>query len=118
MGATQDLKIVAYLKPHCGWSQGVRAMFKKYDIQYEEKDIFNTPEAYEEMVKKSGQQLSPCVEVNGQMLADVSGDEVEAYLLKKGLVQKSSSQANAPTDRGCADHGEAVDFGGHFKPDE
>jgi hypothetical protein len=24
-------KIVAYLKPSCGWSQGVRAIMRKYD---------------------------------------------------------------------------------------
>jgi hypothetical protein len=28
------------------------------------------------MLEKSGRSLSPCVEVNGRMLADVHGDEV------------------------------------------
>ncbi|MBI1975882.1 MAG: glutaredoxin [Candidatus Omnitrophica bacterium] len=115
MATTQNLKIVAYLKPMCGWSQGVRAIFKKYNITYEEKDIINDPSSYEEMVKKSGQQLSPCVEINGQMLADVSGDEVEAWMLKKGIVQKAATKADAPTDRGCADHQEPIDFEGHFR---
>ena len=118
MVTTQNLKIVAYLKPMCGWSNGVRAVFKKYSLQYQEKDIIGDSTAYEEMVRKSGQQLSPCVEVNGEMVADVSGDEVEAYLLKKGYVQKISAKANAPTDRGCADHEEPIDFQGHFKPEK
>ena len=25
-------KIIAYLKPSCGWSQGVRAIMRKYDL--------------------------------------------------------------------------------------
>ncbi len=115
MATAQNIKIVAYLKPTCGWSNGVRAVLKKYDLVYQEKDIFNEPGAYEEMVKKSGQQLSPCVEINGEMLADVSGDEVEAWMLKKGFVQKAVTKADAPTDRGCADHQEPIDFEGHFK---
>jgi len=39
------------------------------------------------MVRKSGQPLSSCVEINDVMLADVSGPEVEAYLIGGGLVK-------------------------------
>jgi glutaredoxin len=74
-------KIVAYLKPSCGWSQGVRAIMRKYDLPFEDRDIINDPLQRQEMIEKSGQMLSPCVEVNGKMLPDISGEEVEAYLL-------------------------------------
>ena len=53
-------------------------------------------------IEKTGQMLSPCVEIDGQMLADVSGDEVEAYMLSKGLVQRSDRAADAPTNQPCA----------------
>ena len=36
-------KIIAYLKPTCGWSNGVRAVLKKYDLPYEDRDIINDP---------------------------------------------------------------------------
>ena len=71
-------KIIAYLKPTCGWSQGVRAVLRKYELPFEDRDIINDPSQRQEMIEKSGQMLSPCVEVNGSMLADISGDEVEA----------------------------------------
>ena len=32
-------EITAYLKTYCGWSNGVRAVLKKYDLTYTEKDI-------------------------------------------------------------------------------
>ena len=80
-------EIVAYLKPVCGWSSGVREVFRKYDLAYEDKDIINNPEIYAEMVQKSGQPLSPCVVVNDQMLADVSGEEVETWLLENSIVE-------------------------------
>jgi len=95
-------KIIAYLKPSCGWSQGVRAILSKHDLPYEDRDIINDPIQRQEMIEKSGQMLSPCVEVNGRMLADVSGDEVEAYLLAQGLVQQSDRTAGAPTNQPCA----------------
>lgn len=83
--------IVAYLKPVCGWSNSVREALGKYGLQYEDKDIINVPENYAEMVQKSGQPLSPCVEVNGQMLADVDGNEVESWLLENGVVAPATA---------------------------
>ena len=88
-------KIVAYMKPTCGWSNGVRAVFHKYGLEYEDKDIINNPANYQEMVMKSGQPLQPCVEFDGEMLADVSGDEVEAWLLQKGIVTPLPAESNA-----------------------
>ena len=95
-------KIIAYLKPSCGWSQGVRAIMHKYELPFEDRDIINDPMQRQEMIERSGQMLSPCVEVNGHMLADISGEEVEAYLLSNGLVQQSDRAADAPTNQPCA----------------
>ncbi len=95
-------KIIAYLKPTCGWSQGVRAIMRKYDLPYEDRDIINDPLQRQEMIERSGQMLSPCVEVNGRMLADISGEEVEAYMIANGLVQPNAQDADAPTNQPCA----------------
>lgn len=97
------MKIIAYLKPTCGWSMGVRAIMKKHDLEFEDRDIINNADQYAEMVEKSGQPLSPCVEIDGKMLADVSGDEVEAYMLKEGLVTENNDAADAPTNAACTD---------------
>jgi len=95
-------KVIAYLKPMCGWSQGVRAIMRKYDVPFEDRDIINDPIQRQEMIERSGQMLSPCVEVNGHMLADVSGEEVEAYLVANHLVQSTDRLADAPTNQPCA----------------
>ncbi len=97
------MKIKAYLKPHCGWSHGVRAIMRKHNLDYEDIDIINNRDNYAEMVAKSGQPLSPCVEIDGIMLADVSGEEVENYLLANGLVRPSNTPADVPTNQGCSD---------------
>jgi monothiol glutaredoxin len=97
------MTIKAYLKPSCGWSNGVRAILRKYSLEYEDIDIINDRSNYAEMVRKSGQPLSPCVEIDGVMLADVSGEEVENYLLSNDLVKPSDTQVGTATNAGCSD---------------
>ena len=95
-------KITAYLKTSCGWSAGVRAVLAKYNLQYTEKDIIQNPAFRWEMETKTGQPLSPCVEINDKMLADVSGDEVEQYLIENKLVEQNAADAGVPTNAPCA----------------
>ena len=99
----QTPEVTAYLKTQCGWSNGVRAVLKKYQLPYTEKDIIQNPAFRWEMEQKSGQPLSPCVEVNGTMLADISGDELEQYLVSNHLIAPSDADAGVPTDRACSD---------------
>ena len=97
------MKIKAYLKPQCGWSNGVRAILSKYDLEYDDRDVINNPDVYAEMVEKSGQTLSPCVDVEGVMLADISGEELERYLLGNELVTPSAVSPDVPLNAPCTD---------------
>lgn len=101
-------QITAYVKTFCGWSEGIRAILRKYDLAYEEKDIIKNPAFRWEMEQKSGQPLSPCVVVNGTMLADISGEELEHYLVTENLVASSDREADAPTNSACTDEAHAA----------
>lgn len=101
-------KITAYLKTFCGWSEGVRAVMRKYDLAFEEKDIIKNPAFRWEMETKSSQQMSPCVEINGQMLPDISGAEVEEWMIAQGLVTPVDKEADAPTNSACSDEQHAA----------
>jgi len=94
-------EIVAYLKTHCGWSNGVRAVLAKYNLPYDEKDIIKNPAFRWEMEQKSGQPLSPCIEINGTMLPDISGEEVEHYLVTNHLVQVDGTPSDVPLNAPC-----------------
>ncbi|MDH4407995.1 MAG: glutaredoxin [Verrucomicrobiales bacterium] len=116
--AKETPEITAYLKTFCGWSEGVRAVFRKYGLDYTEKDIIKNPAFRWEMEQKSGQPLSPCVVVNGAMLADVSGEEVERWMLSNGLLEENDAKPDAPIDSACSDEQHAAmdaaaRFGGH-----
>src|SRR5512132_1509694 len=98
----QTPEITAYLKTYCGWSAGVRAVLGKYNLPYTEKDIIQNPAFRWEMETKSGQPLSPCVEINGRMIADVSGEDVERYLVANKLVEGSDATTDGPANAPCA----------------
>ena len=98
-----NIEITAYLKTHCGWSRGVRAVLAKYNVPYQEKDIIKNPDFRFEMEQLSGQPLSPCVIVNGTMLADISGEELEGYLLENGLVASTEKSTDIPLNAPCSD---------------
>jgi len=99
----QAPEINCYVKTYCGWSEGVRAVMRKYGLAFTEKDIIKNPALRWEMEQKSGQSLSPCVEVDGTMLADVSGEEVEAWMIENGYIHPSEEPADAPLNSACTD---------------
>lgn len=90
------MKIRAYLKPRCCWSRGVRAILRKYGLEFEVIDVSDGGTGYDEMVLKSGQSIPPCVEIDGIMLADVSGEEIENYLLANDLIKPNDARMEAP----------------------
>ena len=105
--------IMCYLKPSCGWSEGVRSVLRKHGLEWEEKDVVNNSAHHAEMIERSGQMMQPCVEINGHMLADVSGDEVEAWMLANNVVEPTNAEADAPTDQSCPDEipeGQSIQF--------
>jgi len=98
-----NIEITAYLKTHCGWSRGIRAVLAKYNIPFQEKDIIKNPDFRFEMEQLSGQPLSPCVVVNGTMLPDISGEELEGYLLENGLVASTEKSTDIPLNAPCSE---------------
>jgi monothiol glutaredoxin len=74
------MKIIAYLNPMSRHSRYVRAIMKKYNLEYEEHDIAQKK-------ADSDQDLQPYIDINGKRLASIDGRNVEKYLLEKGLVE-------------------------------
>lgn len=81
----------------------MRAIMQKYALEFQDLDIINNPDLYAEMVEKTGQTNQPCVEIEGVMLADVSGEEVENYLISNQLVVSNDEKPVAPIDSACSD---------------
>ena len=61
-------KITAYLKPNCGWSKGVRAIFGKSQPALRRCDIINNPFNYTEILEKSGQSRKATFKAPGSLV--------------------------------------------------
>jgi monothiol glutaredoxin len=101
-------QIIAWLKPTCGWSNGVRATLKKYQLTYDDRNIVADPAHRAEMEARSSQTLSPCLEIDGHILADVSGAEVEEWMIERGYIRSSDAPTEVPNDSACQPHGGTV----------
>ena len=98
------------MKPSCGWSNGVRSVMRKYDLPFEDRDIINDSEQRQEMIRKTNQMLQPCVEIDGKMLTDVSGEEVEAYLVANNMVDSIDREADSPTNQACENESKEINI--------
>ena len=50
-----------------------------HDIAYEKIDVIADDAAFDEMVRISGQELAPVLEVDGKVLADFGPEELEKF---------------------------------------
>ena len=103
-------KLTAYLKEQCGWSRGVRSVLDKYKLIYEEKTL-SSAENYQEMIQLSNQTQQPTLQINDTILADVSGAEVEKFLLTNKYIDEILPQTDG-VDIGisCTDEEEVAKF--------
>lgn len=61
-------KIKIYSTPDCAYCWTLKGLLKKYDIEFEEVDVFSNQGAKEEMIKKSGQKEVPVLEVGDKII--------------------------------------------------
>ncbi|MBN1404274.1 MAG: glutaredoxin [Opitutales bacterium] len=80
------MKITAYISPDCPWSGSVVLVLEKYGLDFEIRNVAEDSQAMEDMRRLSKQAHTPCVVIDGAMLPDTTGQEVEDYLLSRQLV--------------------------------
>jgi glutaredoxin 3 len=72
-------RVRLFVKPQCGWCHRARRWLEQHDIECEVLDVFSDPDIYDEMVRLSGQELAPVVDVDGRVLADFGPDELGRF---------------------------------------
>jgi glutaredoxin 3 len=73
-----------FIKPYCGWCHKAVRWLDNHDVEYETIDVIADEVAFDEMVKLSGQELAPVIDVNGQVLADFGPDELARFWKQLG----------------------------------
>ena len=73
------MKTRLFIKPYCGWCQKAMRWIDDHDIVYEKLDVIADDAAFAEMLRLSGQELAPVLEVDGQVLADFGPEELPKF---------------------------------------
>ena len=73
-------KLILYTKTGCSWCVSARNYLHKHGYSFEEINVSENREAYDEMMRLSGQSYAPTLAAGGEVLPDFGTDELEAFL--------------------------------------
>ena len=76
------VRIRLFIKPYCGWCHEAMSWLDSRQVKYEVLDVITNAAARKEMVKLSGQTLTPTSDVDGEILADFGTDQLEDFWKK------------------------------------
>lgn len=71
-----------FVKPFCGWCVEAKDWLDERGIKYQELDVIADGAARLEMRELTGQTKAPCIDVDGEVLADFDTDQLEKFWKK------------------------------------
>jgi glutaredoxin 3 len=80
-----NVPIKLYVKPWCPWCVRAKAFLDAQGYQYEEIDVESRRDDYAEMIRISGQRLTPTLVVGDEVLPDFGPDELKEFLHQHGI---------------------------------
>jgi glutaredoxin 3 len=72
-------RIRLFVKPYCGWCHKAERWLDDRGINYKRIDVISDETAYDEMIRLSGQDLAPVLDVDGKILADFGPDQLARF---------------------------------------
>ena len=79
------LHIRLFTKSYCGWCHEAIDWLREKGLEFEELEVISNPAAMEELKDLTGKTMTPTIEVNGDILADLGVDELEPWWQKHGF---------------------------------
>ena len=74
-----------YVKSFCGWCREAKDWLDERGIAYDEINVSADRVAFDEMRRLTGQSKAPCIEVDGEWLADFGADELARWWLQNNF---------------------------------
>jgi glutaredoxin 3 len=68
-----------FIKPYCGWCHKAMRWLNGQGVDYSTIDVTADESAMAEMVRLSGAEVSPVIEVDGQVLADFGPEQLAEF---------------------------------------
>jgi glutaredoxin 3 len=72
-------RVRLFIKPYCGWCLKAVRWLDEHQVEYEQVNVIADETAFDEMIKLSGQELAPVLEVDGEVLADFGPDQLAEF---------------------------------------
>ena len=80
--AVKPKRIRLFIKPYCGWCHKAIRWLDERGVEYESVDVIADESAYDEMIRLSGQELAPVIQVGDEVLADFGPDQLADFWTK------------------------------------
>jgi glutaredoxin len=74
------MKVVVYGTKSCVWCGKTRKFLKKYNIKFKDIDIEKSKSAEKKMIKISGQEGFPVINVNGKIILGYDEPKLRSVL--------------------------------------
>ena len=68
-----------FIKPYCPWCHRAVRWLDEREIGYETVDVTADESSYAEMMRLSGQELAPVIDVDGKILADFGPEQLAEF---------------------------------------
>ena len=75
-------RVRLFIKPYCAWCHRAVNWLDEHGVEYETVDVISDEAAYDEMIRLSGQNLAPVIDVDGKVLADFGPEELAKFWTK------------------------------------
>ena|GEM_PF-251358 len=72
-------RVRLFIKPYCAWCHRATRWLNERGIEHETVDVTSDETAYDEMIRLSGQELAPVIEVDGNVLADFGPEQLAVF---------------------------------------
>ena len=73
------MKIRLFIKPYCPWCHQAMQWLDEHGFKYETLDVIANEEAFDAMIRLSGQELAPVIEADGKVLADFGPEQLPGF---------------------------------------
>jgi glutaredoxin len=78
-GCVKPKRVRLFIKPYCPWCHRATRWLNERGIDYETVDVTGDELAFDEMIRLSGQELAPVIEVDGKVLADFGPEQLADF---------------------------------------
>jgi len=77
---TSNARVIVFSTPTCPYCQAVKRYLQQRGIPFKDIDVSRDPIAARDMVRRSGQQGVPVIDINGKIIIGFDRAKIDAAL--------------------------------------